>query len=404
MLSEDVYRELDRRLDELDGRLRRSYPGEAPGRQPVHTVYVPANRFHADLVADWRDQALDALRAHPPLPFPESLRERVLAKLHREPIEDLRVDFEDGYGGHDDSCEDADARAAAVSMRTGKMPPFLGIRCKSLEAATRRRAVRTLDVFLDALGPPPDGFVVTLPKVSAVEQVVAMAVLCGALEAAHGWPDGQLRFEVQVETPPVVLASDGTATVARLIGAADGRLTGLHYGTYDYSAACGIAAGYQSMEHPAADYAKAVMQVAAAGTGVLLSDGSTNVLPVGDTVTVHAAWALHARLVRRSLERGFYQGWDLHPGQLPTRYAATYGFYRDGFAAATARLAAYLGHSSTGGHGSTGVLDEPATAQALASFLLRGRDCGALDEDEIGLPLVTWEPLPPTRSDSREAP
>jgi citrate lyase beta subunit len=236
-----------------------------------------------------------------------------------------------------------------------------------------------------------------------------MAVLCGALEAAHGLPAGHLRFEVQVETPPVVLGADGTATVARLIGAADGRLTGLHYGTYDYSAACGIAAAYQSMEHPAADYAKAVMQVAIAGTGVRLSDGSTNVLPVGDTAAVHAAWALHARLVRRSLERGFYQGWDLHPGQLPTRYAATYGFYRDGYAAATARLAAYLEHSTVGdhatvdGHSTAGVLDEPATARALAGFLLRGRDCGALDEDEIGLPLVEWEPSP-RRSDSRDAP
>jgi citrate lyase beta subunit len=404
MLSEDVYRALDRRLAELDGQLRRDYPGEAPGRQPVHTVYVPADRFHADLTADWREQALDALQAHPPLPFPESLRDRVLAKLSREPIEDLRVDFEDGYGVRDDAREDADARAAAAATRTGTMPPFIGIRCKSLEGATRRRAVRTLDVFLDALGPPPDGFVVTLPKVSAVGQVVAMAVLCGALEAAHGYPAGRLRFEVQVETPPAVLASDGTATVARLVHAADGRLTGLHYGTYDYSAACGIAAGYQSLEHPAADYAKAVMQVAAAGTGVRLSDGSTNVLPVGDTTAVHAAWALHARLVRRSLEHGFYQGWDLHPAQLPTRYAATYGFYRDGREEATARLAAYLGRDSDGGPGSAGVLDEPATARALAGFLLRGRDCGALDEDEIGLPLAAWESPPTTRGERREAP
>jgi hypothetical protein len=209
----------------------------------------------------------------------------------------------------------------------------------------------------------------------------------------------------------------------------------LHYGTYDYSAACGIAAGYQSLEHPAADYAKAVMQVAAAGTGVRLSDGSTNVLPVGDTTAVHAAWALHARLVRRSLERGFYQGWDLHPAQLPTRYAATYGFYRDGREAAVARLAAYLGTgrvdrpgsvggpgkvngpggvgggggvggpgSGVSGSGSGGVLDEPATARALAGFLLRGRDCGALDEDEIGLPLAAWEPPAPAHCDSREAP
>jgi len=408
MLAEDVYQALDRRLDELDSRLRRDYPGDAPGRQPVHTVYVPADQFHADLAADWGERALDALRAHPPLPFPESLRERVMAKLHREPIEDLRVDFEDGYGERDDAREDADARAAAAAMRAGRMPPFVGIRCKSLESATRRRAVRTLDVFFDALGPPPDGFVVTLPKVSAVEQVEAMTVLCGALEEAHGYPAGRVWFEVQVETPPAVLASDGTATVARLIRAADGRLTGLHYGTYDYSAACGIAAGYQSLEHPAADYAKAVMQVAAAGTGVRLSDGSTNVLPVGDTTAVHAAWALHARLVRRSLERGFYQGWDLHPAQLPTRYAATYGFYRDGLDAATARLAAYLGHDGSDGSGGSGVagrggvLDEPATARALAGFLLRGRDCGALDEEEIGLALAAW--APPVRSDSREAP
>jgi citrate lyase beta subunit len=389
MLTEDVYQELDRRLEETDDMLRRTYPGEAAGRQPVHTVYVPANRFHAELVDEWREQALDTLRTHPPLPFSESLRERVLAKLSREPIEDLRVDFEDGYGVRDDVREDADARAAAKAISAGPTPPFIGIRCKSLEGATRRRAVRTLDVFLDGLGTPPEGFVVTLPKVSAAEQVSAMALLCDALESAHGLPAGRLRFEVQVETPAAVIGADGAATVARLLRAADGRLTGLHFGTYDYTAACGIAAGYQSMAHPAADHAKAVMQAAAAGTGVRLSDGSTNVLPVGDTTAVHAAWDLHARLVRRSLERGFYQGWDLHPGQLPTRYAATYGFYRDGCAGASARLAAYLG---SGGNGVSGVLDEPATARALIGFLRRGRDCGALDQEEVGLPLTVWEP------------
>ncbi len=169
--------------------------------------------------------------------------------------------------------------------------------------------------------------------------------------------------------------------VADLIAAAGGRCTGLHYGTYDYSAALGIAAAYQSMEHPAADHAKAVMQVAAAGTGVRLSDGSTNVLPVGSPDEVRAAWALHARLVRRSLERGFYQGWDLHPAQLPTRFAATYGFFRDGAPAAVARLRDYLERRSGG------ILDEPATARALAGFLRRGLDCGAVDPDEVDVPL-----------------
>jgi citrate lyase beta subunit len=315
---------------------------------------------------------LAALDAHPPLPFPAELRDRVVAKLRREPIEDLRIDFEDGYGHHPDFDEDSAARAAARFLASAPTP-FFGIRCKSLDEHTRRRAIRTLDVFLDALGPVP--FVVTLPKVSAPEQVAAMVVLCGRLERAYGLAD-PLRFEIQVETPAAVLGADGVATVARLVHASEGRCAGLHYGTYDYSAACGIAAGYQSLEHPAADHAKAVMQVAAAGTGVRLSDGSTNVLPVGDGAAVRHAWDLHARLVRRGLERGFYQGWDLHPAQLPTRFGATYAFFRDGLSAARDRLRAYR-EGAAGG-----ILDEPATERALTGFLRRGLDCGAFDPDE----------------------
>ncbi len=131
------------------------------------------------------------------------------------------------------------------------------------------------------------------------------------------------------------------------------------------------------MEHPVADHAKAVMQVAAAGTGVFVCDGSTNVLPVGDRDAVRAAWRLHIRLVRRSLAQGIYQGWDLHPAQLPSRYVATYAFFREGLAQAAARLHAYV-HG-----GDSGYLDEPATAAALAGFVLRGVECGAVDAAEV---------------------
>ncbi|MEH1128288.1 DUF6986 family protein [Micromonospora sp. CPCC 206061] len=375
-LPADVYAELDRRLAPVDAALASRYPGDRGGRQPVHTVYVPADAFRAGVAGEWGAAARDALEAHPPLPFDESLRERVESKLDREPIEDLRIDFEDGYGVRSDSAEDAAARAAASALRAEPAPPFVGLRVKSLEDATRHRAIRTLDVFLDAYGGLPPGFVVTLPKVSVAEQVAAMNALCGRLESTHGLSAGALHFEAQIETPQAVLGADGTATVARFVAAASGRLTGLHYGTYDYSASVGVAAAYQSMAHPAADHAKAVMQVAAAGTGVRLSDGSTNVLPVGDTSAVHAAWQLHAGLVRRSLERGFYQGWDLHPAQLPTRFAATYAFFREGAPAAWNRLTAYRERRASG------VLDEPATARALAGFLRRGLDCGALDPDE----------------------
>jgi len=98
---------------------------------------------------------------------------------------------------------------------------------------------------------------------------------------------------------------------------------------------------------------------------------------VGERHQVHAAWRLHAGLVRRALERGFYQGWDLHPAQLVTRYTATYAFFRSAMPAAAGRLAAYLDRS--GG----GVLDEPATARALATVVLRGLDCGAVDDMEV---------------------
>ena len=385
----DLASDLDERLGAADAALAAHFPGERAGRQPVHTVYVPADRFHAGLVGEYGVAATQVVDAHEEallglLDGDRDLLDRVRDKLAREPVEDLRIDVEDGYGTRLDDEEDADVRRAAGALRSaidaGTAPPYVGIRFKGFEAPTRARGVRSLVLFLGALvadGPLPAGFVVTLPKVTAVEQVEALVHTLGRLEGALGLGDRALRFEIQVETPQSILGPDGTALVALMVHAAGGRCTGLHYGTYDYSAYCGVAAAHQSLEHPVADHAKAVMQAAAAGTGVRLSDGSTNVLPVGDADQVEAAWANHLRLVRRSLERGYYQGWDLHPAQLPTRFAATFGFYRDGLATATARLRTYVERRDSG------VLDEPATARALADFLLRGLDCGALSDDEV---------------------
>jgi hypothetical protein len=119
------------------------------------------------------------------------------------------------------------------------------------------------------------------------------------------------------------------------------------------------------------------MQVAAAGTRVHLSDGSTNILPLGSPESVRSAWRLHAGLVRRALARGFYQGWDLHPHQLPTRYIATFEFFRAGLPRAAARLANYVSKTESE------ILDEPATARALARYLYRGLVCGAVSETEV---------------------
>ena len=398
-LGPDFYTELDRRLGPSDARLLAEYPGEPGTRQPVHTVYVPADQYDAGTPRAWGQQAAEMLDRYAPDPdalaelvgIPPSLarevRPLVAAKLVSEPIEDLRIDFEDGYGPHSEVDEDAAAERAAGelvrSVAGGTAPPFAGLRFKSLEPATRNRGLRTLDLFLSGVvggvgaRDLPPGFIITLPKVTQVEQVDAFVDVCAALENGYGLPSGRLGFEIQIETPQAVQSASGVAAVSAMIQAGRGRVTGLHYGTYDYSAACGVSAANQSLEHPVADHAKAVMQLAAAGTGVRISDGSTNVIPVGDEAQIHAAWRLHARLVRRSLDRAYYQGWDLHPGQLVTRYAATYAFYRAGLPAAASRLRAYLAHTGDG------VMDEPATAQAMASLLVRGLHSGALDADEV---------------------
>ncbi|EFL42739.1 DUF6986 family protein [Streptomyces griseoflavus] len=386
-------------LAPVDAELERRYPGDPGTRQPVHTVYVPGDDFAADTLRVWGDRALAALDEHAPdaasfaavLGLDGALAEdvygRVRAKLEREPVEDLRVDFEDGYGNRPDAEEDETAaraaRLIAAAHAAGTAAPYMGVRVKCMEAAVRDRGIRTLDIFLTGLmdtGGLPDGLVLTLPKVTYAEQVTAMARLLDAFEKTRGLEPGRIGFEIQIETSQAVLAADGTATVARMIQAAQGRATGLHYGTFDYSACLGVSAAHQASDHPAADHAKAVMQVAAAGTGVRVSDGSTNVLPVGPTEQVHDAWRLHYGLTRRALARAYYQGWDMHPGHLPTRYAAVFAFYREGFARAADRLARYAGRA--GGD----VMDEPATAKALAGYLLRGLDCGALDIAELAGP------------------
>ncbi|MGZ4505886.1 MAG: DUF6986 family protein [Blastococcus sp.] len=383
-IGEEIYAELDRRLGPVDAARLAAFPGERPERQPVHTCYVPADAVVPGLAAAWGAAALQALDEHglPDLGLDPALVEQVLprvrAKLAAEPVEDLRVDAEDGYRGSPDAEDDDVARAAAAvaaDLGAGTAPPSIGIRAKSLEAPTRRRGVRTLDLFLGTFGAESPGrAVVTLPKVTDVEQVRAFLPVLDALEDVSGV---RLDLELQIETPQAVLGPDGAATAARMVHAAGPRLIGLHYGTYDYSAALGIAAAHQASDHPAADFAKQVMQVAVAGTGARAVDGSTNVLPVGDREQVHDAWRVHAGLVRRALERGFYQGWDLHPAQLVTRYTATYAFFRAALPAAAARLAGYLDRTDGG------VLDEPATARALAGVVIRGLDCGAVDEQDV---------------------
>jgi citrate lyase beta subunit len=413
-------------LDEAAAALREAnlafavaHPGESPGRQPVHTVYGGAQLFAADSVPKLGGVAVRAMNQYAPdaaalgralgissHPALTTIDKRVRDKLAREPIEDFRIDFEDGYGNRPDAEEDHHAgvvaREVAKGMRDGTLSPFIGMRVKPLNDELRGRAIRTLDLVVTALvdaGGLPDGWIVTIPKIVVIEQVDYTVAVLKQLERTLGLDKGSLRFEAMVETPQIILDSSGTSLLPRLLDASDGRLRGAHFGTYDYTASCNITAAYQWMSHPACDFAKHFMQVAFAGTDVWLSDGATNVMPVplhrqaagGPPLTdaqrnenasrVRAAWKLHFDDVRHSLAGGFYQGWDLHPAQLVTRYAALYSFFLEGIDAAGARLSNFVGKAAQATLIGD-VFDDAATGQGLLNFFLRGINSGAITEDE----------------------
>ena len=443
-----------RRLEQANQQFNRRYPGEPEGRQPIHTVYGGAHLFKADTAARMGELALRALREYAPdhatlaralgwpgadgLPTtaaeiaaqrarleadPAAVRAvsrpawlawtvytRVIAKLEREPVEDFRIDFEDGYGNRPDDEEDGHAVAAAGEvargLADGRLPPFIGIRIKPFTEELRRRSVRTLDVFLTALvgatgGALPPGFVVTLPKVTIPEQVAALVDLFEILEDGLGLPAGALKVELMIETTQAVIGPRGDVALGSLLDAGRGRVTGAHFGTYDYTANCNITAAHQQMTHPACDFARHMMQVSFARTGIFVSDGATTVMPIGphkpgagagaaplgaqqvaeNRTVVHGAWRLAHDNVQDSLVRGIYQGWDLHPGQLPVRYAAVFAFFLGGIEAAAERLRAFVAKAAQATLVGD-VFDDAATGQGLLNFFLRAINAGALTEEE----------------------
>ncbi|MFN7146142.1 MAG: DUF6986 family protein, partial [Myxococcota bacterium] len=275
------------------------FAGRGGARQPVHVVYGGAHLFTAETPRKLGAVALAALDRH--APDPASLAEalgiapahadavygRVRAKLAAEPVEDYRVDFEDGYGTRPDAEEDAAARHVGAELaraaREGLLPPFVGVRVKSLHEETKARSARTLALVLEALlaaGPPPPGFVVTLPKVTLPAHVATFAAMLGDIEAAFGLPARALRLELMIEHVSAIVAADGTIAVPALVAAADGRCVAAHFGTYDHTASAGVTAAWQRPDHPACDLARGLLQASLAGTPVALSDGATTLLPV----------------------------------------------------------------------------------------------------------------------------
>ncbi|MEY2547198.1 MAG: hypothetical protein QOG48_2315, partial [Verrucomicrobiota bacterium] len=413
-------------LSDANKKFMQRYAGESNRRQAVQTVYGGAHLFKADSAKKLGEVALRSLKEYAPdaqtlsdalgVQLTQKIYDRVVEKLQREPVEDFRLDFEDGYGNRPDEEEDRHAHLAALEVARGMkektLPPFIGIRLKPLNEDLRVRSVRTLDIFITALASEtssklPDNFVITVPKVQLPEQVRAAVQLFDMLEKKTRLPNGSLKIELMIETPQSIINERGEVALHSLVDAAGGRCGSVHFGVYDYTAASGITAAYQAMGHPACDFARQMMLVSLAGTGIQLSDGATNILPVGphraaqdrqltseqvreNREAVHAAWRLAFNDNLHSLRTGFYQGWDLHPAQFIARYAALYLFFLEGLESAASRLKAFVEKAALASlYGD--VFDDAATGQGLLNFFLRGVACGAISEEEALATSLTLE-------------
>jgi citrate lyase beta subunit len=392
----------------------RRFPGDTAERHPVHTVYGGAHLFRAETTLKLSRLAVASFERYSPAPDGlarifgitgnlDLVWNKVKDKLESQAIEDLRIDFEDGYGIRPDSEEDGHARIAAAetfaAMEEGTLPPFFGIRVKAFTRESTGRAKRTLDVFVRELylaaGRLPENFVVTLPKPVIPDQVAELADHLAKLENEFRLPAGTIGIEIMIETPQSIIAADGRIALPLFIDAAGGRLTAAHFGAYDYTASLGITSSDQTLDHPACDHARMMMQLAFAGTGIRISDGATNIMPIpihrGDDLTeaqeeenrasVENAWGLHYRNCRRALSQGFYQGWDLHPAQLPARYAAMYSFFAEGADAAGARLRKFIDNAAQATLVGD-VFDDAASGQGLLNYFVRAVNCGALTDAE----------------------
>ena len=437
VLTPELIQSVLTNLSNVNSSFAKFYPGDSAICQPVHTVYGGAQIFKADVAKKLGATALNTLREHAPTAstFAKALGlkgkaseltllyDRIIEKLKQEPVEDFRIDFEDGYGNRPDAEEDGHAEFAAGEVARGKaegtLPPFIGIRIKPFTEELKARSIRTLGIFVSSLvektrGALPQNFVVTLPKVTMPEQVGALVELFKILELKNNLKSGSLKLEIMIETLQSIINSRGECALPSLVTAAEGRCIAAHFGVYDYTASLNITAKYQTMDHPACDFARHMMKVALAGTGIWLSDGATNIMPVGPHRTakdgepltanqkkenreaVYRAWRLGFEHIMHSLRNGYYQGWDLHPAQLPVRYAAVHTFFRDGLEATSLRLKTFVEKAAqTTLIGD--VMDDAATGQGLLNYFLRGINCGAIAEQEA---LVTGLTLEEIRSRS----
>ncbi len=337
--------------------------------------------------------------------FAWTIYRKTIEKLKTEPVEDFRIDFEDGYGIRSDEEESSHAISAsnelAKAFLQNTMTPFSGFRIKSFAPETYKRAVSTLYLFLDNLiaktnGAIPANFVVTLPKITDEKQVKDLRKRLKKFESENNLPKNSIKIEIMVETPQAIVSEKGKIALKKLIDAGAGRVTSAHFGAYDYTAGLGIAGIHQHLRHDACNFARQMMLVALSPLNVRLSDSVTTELPVpvhkGENLSenqqkenkfaVQKAWRTHFCNIMQSQINGFYQSWDLHPAQLAARYAAVYSFFFEAKDAQAERLKNFI-EKATQALTTGNQFDDAASAQGLLNFFLRAVNSGAMSESDV---------------------
>ena len=443
------------KLGKANASFQKIYPGDRTERQPVHTVYGGANLFKYNSAKLLGEKALEGFQTYAPdfISFGKifglegiqqlhahhdvvketyeglskeeqkkhparlsyEVYHKVMRKLQTEAIEDFRIDFEDGYGNRSNEEEDQAAvdaaKEVARGMKENTLPPFIGIRIKPFTEEMKERGLRTLDIFISTLvnessGKLPDNFVVMLPKVTIPEQPETLAEFFDILEEELGLTKNSLKMEMMVETTQSIMDAEGVNPLLSFVKASNGRCIAMHFGTYDYTASAGITARYQEMDHPVCDFAHHMTKVALGHTGIWLSDGATNTMPIaphrGENLSedeleqnkkvVHRAWKKGYDHIRHSLWNGFYQGWDLNPAQLPMRYAAVFAFFLESYDDAVARLKTFVEKAARATLIGD-VFDDAATGQGLLNYFLKALNSGAITEEEVLKTGLTMEEI-----------
>lgn len=379
------------------------FPGDDTAHQPIHSYYESAALFHRGRITEITQEALTHQARYLSSPaalsdgfeLSQEIAEKVIAKLlpkmQVSPIEDYRIDFEDGFGVHPDEYEDTIAIQCAIelaeAMSSGAIPPFIGIRTKPFNDISVSRSTKTIDLFIKTLidrsqGKLPNNFVITLPKVSSPAQVEALVAWLDLLEEECALPTGVLMIELMIETTQSFFDATGRAMIPQLLSAAKDRCRGVHFGTYDYTASCGLTAAEQRNDHPVCDFARQLMKIGCAGTGVWLSDGSNNILPMGNEDAVRRSHRISFSQVSNSLMMGYYQGWDLHPGQVSVRYVAMMAFYIRHIDDSLIRLKALL-DSAAEATLTGAVFDDIATGQGLLNTVKRALKAGIISQTDL---------------------